>query len=218
MTRTRQAISDAADSLGWRYVLGSLIISVPSTSLASAIEIASAAVAACGPDADEHLRIDPRPDRVDLILRSTTSLDLALAERISAAIPTPGPRGRSVQLLEIGIDALDIPAVRPFWRAVLAYVEEDGDLVDPVGQGPPIWFQQLTEPRPQRNRIHFDVSVAHDEAPRRIRAALDAGGVLVSDEHAPAWWVLADAEGNEACVSTWQGRDVENGPPAPFNG
>jgi 4a-hydroxytetrahydrobiopterin dehydratase len=29
----------------------------------------------------------------------------------------------------------------------------------------------------------------------------------VSDEHAPSWWVLADAEGNEACVATWVGRD-----------
>jgi 4a-hydroxytetrahydrobiopterin dehydratase len=186
-------------------------MSVPSTSLVHSIEIAAAAVAACGSDADEQLRVDPRPDRVDLILAADLALaeriSAALAERISAAVPAPGPRGRSVQLLEIGIDALDIPAVMPFWRAVLAYVGEDGDLADPVGQGPAIWFQQMTEPRPQRNRIHFDVSVPHDEAPARVRAALDAGGVLVSDAHAPAWWVLADAEGNEACVSTWQGRD-----------
>jgi 4a-hydroxytetrahydrobiopterin dehydratase len=65
----------------------------------------------------------------------------------------------------------------------------------------------MAEPRPQRNRIHFDVSVPHDEARRRIQAALDAGGVLVSDAQAPAFWVLADAEHNEVCVTTWQGRD-----------
>jgi 4a-hydroxytetrahydrobiopterin dehydratase len=29
----------------------------------------------------------------------------------------------------------------------------------------------------------------------------------VTDEYAPSWWVLADAEGNEACVTTWMGRD-----------
>jgi 4a-hydroxytetrahydrobiopterin dehydratase len=29
--------------------------------------------------------------------------------------------------------------------------------------------------------------------------------VRVTDEFAPSWWVLADAEGNEACVCTWQG-------------
>jgi 4a-hydroxytetrahydrobiopterin dehydratase len=65
----------------------------------------------------------------------------------------------------------------------------------------------MTEPRPQRNRIHLDISVPHDEAQARIEAALDAGGTLVSDSHAPAFWVLADAEGNEACMTTWQGRD-----------
>ena len=34
-----------------------------------------------------------------------------------------------------------------------------------------------------------------------------AGGRLVSDKHAPSWWTLADAEGNEADVATWVGRD-----------
>ncbi|MBA2277865.1 MAG: hypothetical protein H0W06_08880 [Chloroflexia bacterium] len=33
------------------------------------------------------------------------------------------------------------------------------------------------------------------------------GGHLVTDQYAPAWWVLADAEGNEACVATWMVRD-----------
>jgi 4a-hydroxytetrahydrobiopterin dehydratase len=80
-------------------------------------------------------------------------------------------------------------------------------LVDPVGQGPAIWFQQMDAPRPQRNRIHVDISVPHDEAPHRIHAALDGGGTLVSDARAPAFWVLADTEGNEACITTWQGRD-----------
>jgi 4a-hydroxytetrahydrobiopterin dehydratase len=30
---------------------------------------------------------------------------------------------------------------------------------------------------------------------------------MINDTRAPAFWVLADAEGNEACVTTWQGRD-----------
>jgi len=29
----------------------------------------------------------------------------------------------------------------------------------------------------------------------------------VIDSYAPSWWVLADAEGNEACVATWMSRD-----------
>jgi 4a-hydroxytetrahydrobiopterin dehydratase len=118
-----------------------------------------------------------------------------------------------VQLLEIAVDALDIPAVRPFWQAVTGYVDEAGShgptdpLVDPAGQGPAVWFQQMDRPRPQRNRIHLDVSVPHDAARARVDAALAAGGVLVSDRRAPAFWVLADAEGNEVCITTWQGRD-----------
>ena len=47
----------------------------------------------------------------------------------------------------------------------------------------------------------------HDEAEPRIRAALAAGGTLVRDAEASAFWVLADGEGNEACVTTWQGQD-----------
>jgi len=121
--------------------------------------------------------------------------------------------GRSVQVLEIGIDALDAGAIRPFWRAVLGYVDEPGrsgpwsGLIDPLGQGPAVWFQRMDAPRPQRNRIHFDVSVPHDEAESRIGAALAEGGTLRYDAEAPAFWVLADAEGNEACITTWQGRD-----------
>ena len=65
----------------------------------------------------------------------------------------------------------------------------------------------MDAPREQRNRIHLDVFVPHDQAEARIAAALDAGGRLVSDAHAPAWWTLADAEGNEADVATWMGRE-----------
>ena len=117
-----------------------------------------------------------------------------------------------MQVLEIGIDALDAAAIRPFWQAVLGYADEPGTgptggLVDPLGQGPAVWFQQMDAPRPQRNRIHLDVSVPHDEAPARIAATLAAGGTISYDAEAPAFWVLADAEGNEACITTWQGRD-----------
>ena len=103
---------------------------------------------------------------------------------------------------------MDIEAVKPFWRAVFGYVDEgDDDIVDPARQGPSVWFQQMDAPRPQRNRIHFDITVAHDEADRRVKAALDAGGVLVSDAYARSFWVLADVEGNEVCVCTWQDRE-----------
>jgi len=224
---TRTEASDAVSDLGWRYILGWLRASVPAASLAEAAEVATRAAAAAGPDADATLWLDVRHDQVILALQDrataeVTAREARLARLITAALrdagyaTEPGTSGtgpRSLQMLEIAIDALDISSIRPFWRAVLGYVSEPGRdgpedaLVDPVGQGPAIWFQQMDEPRPQRNRIHFDVSVPHDEAKARIDAALSAGGRLLADDEAPAFWVLADAEGNEACITTWQGRD-----------
>jgi 4a-hydroxytetrahydrobiopterin dehydratase len=98
-----------------------------------------------------------------------------------------------------------------FWRAVLGYQERgdspEEDLIDPRGRGPSFWFQQMDAPRPQRNRIHIDVWVPPDQGEARVAAAIAAGGRLVTDEHAPSWWVLADPEGNEACVATTRSRN-----------
>ena len=134
-------------------------------------------------------------------------LGLVPAGSVTAESPRP------VQALEMAIDAIDIPAIQPFWKAVLGYVDQsDGDgrrarsSIRP-GSCPALWFQQMDAPRPQRNRVHFDITVAHDEAEPRVRAALAAGGRMVDDSYARAFWVLADAEGNEVCVCTWTDRD-----------
>ncbi|NED96575.1 4a-hydroxytetrahydrobiopterin dehydratase [Phytoactinopolyspora alkaliphila] len=224
---SRHEASAAVLDLGWRYVLGTLRTTVPVASIAHAADVAALAIDVARSHADEHLRIDLRRDRVVFTLQSlsaatVTARDTDLAERISSAVtdlelrttPDVGDESlRSVQIIEIAIDAMDIPTVRPFWKAILGYDDEPGrtgpadPLVDPLGQSPAIWFQQMDESRPQRNRIHLDISVPHDEAQHRIAAALSAGGTLRSDANAPAFWVLADAEGNEACITTWQGRD-----------
>ena len=110
--------------------------------------------------------------------------------------------------MQIAIDALVIAEVLPFWRAVLGYEQVDeADLADPDSQGPPVWFQQMDESRSERNRIHVDLYVPHDEAQRRVEAALAAGGRIVNDENAPGWWTLADAEGNEVDVAPWPDHD-----------
>ena len=133
--------------------------------------------------------------------------DLARTRRISAVASELGfPADPSaVQTVQITIDSLARSNVTPFWRAVLGWVERDGpeDLMDPLGRGPAIYFQQMDAPRVQRNRLHIDVYVPYDQAEARITAALAAGGQLVTDEFAPHWWVLADPEGNEACVATF---------------
>jgi 4a-hydroxytetrahydrobiopterin dehydratase len=222
---TRTAASASVHELGWRYILGAFQTAVPVGSLAEALAVSAAALSATEGAADEQLRVDARADRVELALlpRTTAHVDeqsIELAGRITAALAgqgwhtvarsqdVPGPRG--VQALEIAIDTMDRTRIRPFWKAVLGYVDEPGSdnaIVDPLRQGPAFWFQQMDEPRTQRNRIHFDVTVPHDEAEARIAAAVDAGGVLVSDAEARSFWILADAEGNEICVCTWQDRD-----------
>ena len=164
--------------------------------------------------ASHHPDVDLRSDGVTVRLRSgsdgrLSEDDVVLARQISAAarelnapIDLTG-----LQCIQVAIDALVIPEVLPFWRAVLGYgAVGDADLVDPRFQGPPFWFQQRDAPRPQRNRIHIDVYVPHDQAEARITAALAAGGHLVSDENAPEWWTLADAEGNEVDVAPWPDR------------
>jgi 4a-hydroxytetrahydrobiopterin dehydratase len=223
---TLRDLSDAVSPAGWRLVLAMFRTDVAVRSLAEAGAFTAAVAATIDASAAAHLRLDARPDRVTVTIENLSvswpsQAEIDLARQISAIAadldletsPDVGASSRSVQALEIAIDALDIPKIRPFWKAVMGYADEIGRtgpedaIVDPHGQNPAIWFQQMDAPRPQRNRIHFDISVPHDEAERRLAAALAAGGTLVSDKAAPAFWVLADAEGNEACITTWQARD-----------
>jgi 4a-hydroxytetrahydrobiopterin dehydratase len=212
----RREISEAVAAAGWRLVLGTVRTAVAVRGVAEAVQVARVAADAAGAAGNGSLEVTLDGARVGLAVQSraigaVTRADLALALRVSEALSADGwrtvPDG-AVQLVEIAIDALDTPAVRPFWQAVLGYEDApDGALLDPARHGPAVWFQQMDAPRPQRNRIHLDVSVPHDLLPARLEAALAAGGRLVSDAQAPAFWVLADAEGNEACLTTWQGRD-----------
>jgi 4a-hydroxytetrahydrobiopterin dehydratase len=131
--------------------------------------------------------------------------DVALAREISTAARELGlPVDLTgLQSYQIAIDALVIPDVKPFWAAVLGYLQIADILVDPHFEGPTIWFQQMDAPRPQRNRIHIDLYLPEDQAQARIQAAVAAGGRIVNDAHAPGWWTLADPEGNEVDVAPW---------------
>jgi 4a-hydroxytetrahydrobiopterin dehydratase len=87
--------------------------------------------------------------------------------------------------------------------------DDDGvvrSMHDPNGLNTAFWFQQMDAPRRQRNRIHLDIDVPNDVVDDRIQAVLAAGGTMVNDTWARAFWVLADPEGNEACLCTWEDR------------
>jgi 4a-hydroxytetrahydrobiopterin dehydratase len=209
------------DMPDWRFLLGRIEAGfrAPSFEAGSAF---IGRVAEAARQQEHHPDVDLRyPGYVHVALRthatnSLTDADLALARTISALATEAGLTSEPSTAvgLEVAIDALDIDAVRPFWKALLAYVDEPPrkpggqiiGLIDPLRLGPAFWFQQMDSPRPQRNRIHLDVTVPHDVAEQRVAAAIAAGGHLVSDTEARAFWILADPEGNEACVCTWQDR------------
>jgi 4a-hydroxytetrahydrobiopterin dehydratase len=186
----------------WRLVLGRLVATfrAPTSGEAAAVVPRVVEVA---PSAD----VDLRPAGVLAV--SLPMDDVGTAEAVSAAAVHAGlvAEPRVAMATEIAIDAMDIAAVRPFWKAVLGYVDDGPDaLAHPERLGPAVWFQQMDAPRLQRNRIHVDVAVPADVADERRAGAIEAGGRALWNE-GRAFWVLADPEGNEACICTWQDRD-----------
>jgi len=148
-------------------------------------------------------------------VRGITSRDLDLARQISshAAELAIDSDTTGLTQLELGLDTAIGPQLAPFYAALLGGKVEDGEPVDPSGQVPTVWWQApngdetwALPQQPFEQRWHFDVWVAPDEAERRLQAILDAGGRLVSDRAAPAYWVVEDAEGNRSCICTPAGR------------
>ena len=141
-----------------------------------------------------------------------TDRDIQLARTVSAiAAETGVPLDAAhVSRLELGLDTPDHESVAPFWAAVLAVEHRSGsdfgdELRDPADGLPTVWFQASGNEEP-RQRWHLDLWVDPAQVQPRIDAALAAGGTLVSDAEAPSFWVLADPQGNRACLCTWQDR------------
>ncbi len=140
-----------------------------------------------------------------------TQRDIDLARRISeiARERGIGTDPSAPTQLELALDTADLAAVGPVWAALLTGSTdslEGDDVVDPSGQMPLLWFQDTDAHETPRQRFHIDLWVPHDVAEERIAAAVAAGGQVVDDENAPSFVVLADPEGNKACVCTSLGR------------
>jgi 4a-hydroxytetrahydrobiopterin dehydratase len=221
MTRaqiTPRQFHDAAGVEDWRVVGDGACAYFRTGSFAVGARLVQAIGELADPDGHSP-DVDLRSEGVTVRLYTTapapdglSERDVELARQISAAATGLGVVADAsvVQNIQVSFDALVGPEVLPFWRAVLGYADRPGrsdELNDPRARGPIVYFQQMDAPRPQRNRIHVDVWVPHDQAEARVTAAIAAGGHLVTDRHAPGWWVLADAEGNEACVATWLSTD-----------
>jgi len=153
---------------------------------------------------------------VDLALVShdvsrITQRDVDLARAISEIAREHGVAARPSALaaLELALDTADVATVGPFWAAVLSGSPDalkGDDVVDPSGRLPLLWFQHTDAHEAPRQRFHLDVWVPHDVAGERIAAAVAAGGRVVDEGNAPSFVVLADPEGNKACVCTFLDR------------
>lgn len=206
MTRlTGQQVADEGLT-GWALLLGGLQTRIHTGDYATGVAVVNA-IAATEHSPDVHLR----HDHVDIRVTSggeVTAREVELARTITAIAGAAGLRqeSASVSRFELALDTPDMAAVQPFWAAVLAMTPGDKDVTDPADQLPAVWFQASGTEEP-RQHWHPDIWVEPAQVQPRIDAAVAAGGSLVSDAEAPAFWVLADPEGNRVCLCTWQERD-----------
>lgn len=207
-------IAEGPETADW-LALFAAVTHYPVDSPARAAELASS-VAALVDAAGLPLLVDVRADGVtidsgkDLWEDETGARDdfLDLATGIQATARDLGlvadqTRPRFVQL---GIDAVDVPALRAFWTALLGYEpdprEHLSDICDPRRLNPVVFFQPIEEPTPERlahrNRVRVVVSVPADGVPARLDTAVAAGGRVVTGERL----VVLDPEGNEIDIVT----------------
>ena len=219
---TSQQVREADGLDDWRLLLTGIRARFRTGDFATGLALVDR-IGAAAEEADHHPDISLTYPEVIVTLSShdvggITTRDLDLARRISGFAAEEGIVADVAGLtqLEPGLDTTAGERLSPFYAALLGgEVADHGEPVDPSGQVPGLWFQEPTEPseddpalpaQDHEQRWHFDVWVPEDEGERRVQAAIDAGGRLVSDRFAPSYWVLEDADGNRHCVCTRAGR------------
>jgi 4a-hydroxytetrahydrobiopterin dehydratase len=187
-----------------------------------------AAVGAAGDALGHHPRVTIGAGYVDLKLLSddavyhddkgtdhvvewVTQQDVDLARRVSeiAAEQALDADPASITAIELALDTAHAGTIAPVWAALLTGgTEAQGrvtigdDVRDATGRVPILWFQDTDEHETPRHRFHVDVWVPPEVADKRIAAAVAAGGIVVDDSQAPSYTVIADQDGNKACVCT----------------
>ncbi|WP_084152133.1 4a-hydroxytetrahydrobiopterin dehydratase [Nocardioides halotolerans] len=208
---------EQAELADWRILFTALHARFRTEDFATALKLVDK-IGKAAEKADHHPEVDLSYGRVDVRLSShdaggVTDRDVDLARQISGFAEDVGadPAPAELSVVEVALDTPTYDDVKPFWAAVLGYETSKAhaeELNDPHGTRPTLWFQKAGEATGEvQQRFHLDVRVPPEVAEGRVRAALEAGGTLVSDTRAPTVWVLADAHGNKACITTWLGRD-----------
>ncbi|MGH3479469.1 MAG: VOC family protein [Nocardioidaceae bacterium] len=142
-----------------------------------------------------------------------TQEDVDVARQISEIAAERGIPSdpQSVTSIELALDTANAAALAPVWSALLTGGPEaqgrgtiGDDVRDVTSRVPILWFQE-TDPHPTpRQRFHIDIQVPYDVADQRIAAAVAAGATIVDDTRTPHTTVLADPDGNKACIGTFQ--------------
>lgn len=200
----------APDVADWRVTATGPQAVFVATSLAQAASLVGPVLAA----AESHgiqPDIDLRPEAV-IVRVPYTSFDgiPAASTRFAAdvsraaderGLPADPARAQSIGIYVAQHSATD---VRPFFTAALGYRDfGDTDAIDPLRCGPQLAFNPIAGDTPGRGRTHFDIFVPADQAQARVDAALAAGGRLVDDSHAPAWWSLASPDNHGVDIASW---------------
>ena len=143
----------------------------------------------------------------------TTQRDVDLARRITEIAAEQAVRAdpAAITTIELALDTAHAAKIAPVWSALLTGSTEahgrgtiGDDVRDATGRVPILWFQDTDEHETPRQRFHIDVWVPPEVAEQRIAAAVAAGGIIVDDSEAPSFTVIADQDGNKACVCTAQ--------------
>ena len=209
----------------WRVVSDGACAFYPTSSLAQSVAFVDA-VANVPHFAEHQYGIDLRRAGVTVRIvtlrddyMGMTDRDVELAQAVSGVAKEQGLKAdpSKIQSTLIVPGAPSRTDVMPFWQAALGYVPRPDspseDLIDPYDRNIPFWFEEMDEPRPGGlGAIHVAVWLPIEEAHTRVDAALAAGGTVVRDDYAPAWWTLADRYGNEIDIATVAYRDEP--PPA----
>ncbi len=103
------------------------------------------------------------------------------------------------------VDCRDVEKVAGFWGKLLGLEISNHshpylDLMPARPEGPTLSFQQVSEPKMGKNRLHMDIKVEDlDAAWSQIELL---GGRLTKKctEGKWQWYVMADPEGNEFCL------------------
>ena len=204
------AFHRAPDVSDWRVTSGGPQAVFTSTSLAQAAALV-APVTAAAEEFGVLPDIDVRPEGVIVRIPGDNPVAIptaaiAFATAVSAAATNLGLTANPSLVQTIGVYVAEYSRadVRPFFTAALGYDDLwDSDAIDPLRRGPQLAFNPISGDSPARGRSHFDVYVPADQAKARVDAALAAGGRLVDDTHAPAWWTIASPDNHGIDIASW---------------